>query len=259
MEDRYLVEMSDSQTYGPGDLATLKEWAAQGRLHPTSTLILERTGERLRADTLPGLFPTDVAGAPPIMPGLPPSVPPSGPQTHPPHSAPTVPRKNNTTLIVVVAVLAVGGLCILPVLAAILFPVFAQAKQAARRTQGLKGMKELGTAVSIYSADTDDQFPLRMESAKALEPAIGQYVRDPTSFDSKNPNGGEILGDGRLGGLSFVSIAKPASTVMLYDSLPWQRGDAPVAFVDSHVKMTPHATIPTLLASAGIDGVTNGK
>ncbi|MBC8066623.1 MAG: prepilin-type N-terminal cleavage/methylation domain-containing protein [Chlorobia bacterium] len=55
-------------------------------------------------------------------------------------------------LLVVIAIIAI--------LAAILFPVFAQAKVAAKKTSDLSNQKQLGTAFNIYLADYDDQFPL---------------------------------------------------------------------------------------------------
>ncbi|MHA4915553.1 prepilin-type N-terminal cleavage/methylation domain-containing protein, partial [Enterococcus faecium] len=55
-------------------------------------------------------------------------------------------------LLVVIAIIAI--------LAAILFPVFAQAKMAAKKTVALSNVKELGTATQIYLADSDDTFPL---------------------------------------------------------------------------------------------------
>jgi prepilin-type N-terminal cleavage/methylation domain-containing protein/prepilin-type processing-associated H-X9-DG protein len=51
-------------------------------------------------------------------------------------------------LLVVIAIIAI--------LAAILFPVFAQAKIAAKRTADLSNVKQLGTAAQIYLSDTDD-------------------------------------------------------------------------------------------------------
>ncbi len=54
-------------------------------------------------------------------------------------------------LLVVIAIIAI--------LAAILFPVFAQAKQAAKKTQDLSNMKQIGTALVIYLGDYDDVFP----------------------------------------------------------------------------------------------------
>lgn len=55
-------------------------------------------------------------------------------------------------LLVVIAIIAI--------LAAILFPVFAQAKEAAKKTATLSNYKQLGTSVNIYTADADDNFPL---------------------------------------------------------------------------------------------------
>jgi prepilin-type N-terminal cleavage/methylation domain-containing protein len=54
-------------------------------------------------------------------------------------------------LLVVIAIIAI--------LAAILFPVFAQAKAAAKKTACLSNAKQIGTAALIYATDHDDLFP----------------------------------------------------------------------------------------------------
>ena len=54
-------------------------------------------------------------------------------------------------LLVVIAIIAI--------LAAILFPVFAQAREAARKTQCLSNVRQLGTAYSMYLQDFDETFP----------------------------------------------------------------------------------------------------
>jgi prepilin-type N-terminal cleavage/methylation domain-containing protein len=54
-------------------------------------------------------------------------------------------------LLVVIAIIAI--------LAAILFPVFAQAKEAAKKTANLSNQKQLGTAFHLYLADSDDVLP----------------------------------------------------------------------------------------------------
>ncbi|RYG25162.1 prepilin-type N-terminal cleavage/methylation domain-containing protein [bacterium] len=56
-------------------------------------------------------------------------------------------------LLVVIAIIAI--------LAAILFPVFAQAKAAAKATQSLSNLKQIGTAQQLYAGDTDDVLPHR--------------------------------------------------------------------------------------------------
>lgn len=55
-------------------------------------------------------------------------------------------------LLVVIAIIAI--------LAAILFPVFAQAKNAAKKTQSISNLKQIGTSTLLYSADYDDTYPM---------------------------------------------------------------------------------------------------
>jgi prepilin-type N-terminal cleavage/methylation domain-containing protein len=57
-------------------------------------------------------------------------------------------------LLVVIAIIAI--------LAAILFPVFAQAKVAAKKTTSLSNLKQATTAQIMYAGDSEDIFPLVM-------------------------------------------------------------------------------------------------
>jgi prepilin-type N-terminal cleavage/methylation domain-containing protein len=66
-------------------------------------------------------------------------------------------------LLVVIAIIAI--------LAAILFPVFAQAKEAAKKTTAISGIKQYGTAAAIYNTDYDDLFPLGF----GARPGIGTW------------------------------------------------------------------------------------
>ncbi len=54
-------------------------------------------------------------------------------------------------LLVVIAIIAI--------LAAILFPVFAQAKLAAKKTVDLSNLKQIGLGALMYATDFDDNFP----------------------------------------------------------------------------------------------------
>jgi prepilin-type N-terminal cleavage/methylation domain-containing protein len=63
--------------------------------------------------------------------------------------------KNAFTLIELLVVIA-----IIAILAAILFPVFAQAKLAAKQSVNLSNHKQLGLAAIMYTVDYDDYFPL---------------------------------------------------------------------------------------------------
>lgn len=59
-------------------------------------------------------------------------------------------------LLVVIAIIAI--------LAAILFPVFTQAKVAAKRTSCLSNTKQMGTAVQLYLSNADDSYPVNSYS-----------------------------------------------------------------------------------------------
>jgi len=66
-------------------------------------------------------------------------------------------------LLVVIAIIAI--------LAAILFPVFAQAKESAKRTACLSNTRQQGTALVMYVTDSDDRIPSPYELH-----ATGQYI-----------------------------------------------------------------------------------
>lgn len=64
-------------------------------------------------------------------------------------------RRKAFTLIELLVVIA-----IIAILAAILFPVFAQAKEAAKKTTGVMHLKQMNLAAIMYGADYDDTPPL---------------------------------------------------------------------------------------------------
>ena len=63
-------------------------------------------------------------------------------------------RRNGFTLIELLVVIA-----IIAILAAILFPVFAKAREAARKTSCESNLKQIGTAFRMYSQDFDENAP----------------------------------------------------------------------------------------------------
>jgi len=65
-------------------------------------------------------------------------------------------------LLVVIAIIAI--------LAAILFPVFAQAREKARATACLSNMKQIGTGLAMYTQDSDETYPAMF----AMTPVINR-------------------------------------------------------------------------------------
>lgn len=64
-------------------------------------------------------------------------------------------RNRAFTLIELLVVIA-----IIAILAAILFPVFAQAKASAKKASSISNLKQMGTATLMYMGDYDDVYPI---------------------------------------------------------------------------------------------------
>ena len=63
-------------------------------------------------------------------------------------------RRKAFTLIELLVVIA-----IISILAAILFPVFARARESARRTSCLSNLKQIGLGIMMYVQDYDETYP----------------------------------------------------------------------------------------------------
>ncbi|CAN5552097.1 hypothetical protein BH11ARM1_BH11ARM1_13480 [soil metagenome] len=74
-------------------------------------------------------------------------------------------------LLVVIAIIAI--------LAAILFPVFAQAKAAAKKTQALSNCKQFGLSFLMYNNDNDDTFLTQRNDDALNDKGEFQYLLQP--------------------------------------------------------------------------------
>ncbi len=77
-------------------------------------------------------------------------------------------KRNGFTLIELLVVIA-----IIAILAAILFPVFAQAKEAAKKSSCLSNLKQTGLSFAIYTGDYDDTTVLQNSPSSFVG---GQYI-----------------------------------------------------------------------------------
>lgn len=134
-------------------------------------------------------------------------------------------------LLVVIAIIAI--------LAAILFPVFAQAREKARSLSCLSNMRQLGTGFSMYTQDYDECLvPLATQVPSPTPPVVAggtitwwpdliqPYVKNAQIFrcPSLPPNRFGIgynhpeLAVWLGGGQSIAAIEKPADTLALADT-----------------------------------------
>jgi prepilin-type N-terminal cleavage/methylation domain-containing protein/prepilin-type processing-associated H-X9-DG protein len=95
-------------------------------------------------------------------------------------------------LLVVIAIIAI--------LAAILFPVFAQAKEAAKKTTDLSQVKQQALAATMYSGDVDDMVVRHMSPAtgdaqgssywtRSVQPYMKNWQMFRSPKDQSNPYG----------------------------------------------------------------------
>jgi len=135
-----------------------------------------------------------------------------------PVEPPAPPRKNNTVLWVIL-ILVVGGGCLALVLfAAVLFPVFSQAKLAATNTLCISNVKRLGIANVIYAAEFDDKFPL----GPKWNEAIAKYEPDETTFHcpiALRESGPSSYGYGFNEDMAGEGVVPaPEKTILLFES-----------------------------------------
>lgn len=102
--------------------------------------------------------------------------------------------RNGFTLIELLVVIA-----IIAILAAILFPVFAQAREKARQASCLSNEKQLGLAVLQYVQDYDETYPLAINSGvwayQAWPDLVQPYAKSYNIFICPD-DGNQKLGDG---------------------------------------------------------------
>lgn len=139
-------------------------------------------------------------------------------------------NKKAFTLIELLVVIA-----IIAILAAILFPVFAQAKEAAKKTSCLSNDKQMATALFMYAGDNDDMLcqtswqsdpshPYQVHWSFLMQPYIKNFdmFRCPSNSNPVKPQT-PCLSDSALGQLPMVCDWIPTkgySYIPNYNAMP---------------------------------------
>ena len=155
------------------------------------------------------------------------------------------PPQKSTTNVWLWVVLGLAGTCLLcgVIGAAVLFPLFAQARQSAKLSGSLSGAKSVATSLAIYMSDFDDRFP-PMDNGPSIVEKIKPYVKSTRL---------ETLAKGyewntALSRLDTKNIENSPELWMFVATQPSDIKREPVAFVDTHVKIIKREEIPTITA-----------
>ena len=119
--------------------------------------------------------------------------------------------------------LAIAGICIsgfmiltIPMLAAIMFPVFAKAREKARQASCLSNTKQIGLAMLMYAGDYDEVWPMRDNWCDAVYPYIRnrEVFRCPSAPQQDNG----YAYNGSLNMLPVAVIPSPRETPLAFDA-----------------------------------------
>ncbi len=150
--------------------------------------------------------------------------------------------------------LAIAGICIsgfmvlfIPILAAILFPVFGSAREKAMQASCLSNTKQIGLGMMMYAMDYDEVWLMRENWCDAVDPYIKnrEVFRCPSAPDRDNG----YAYNGSLSMLSLGLMRSPAETPAAFDAtggwnasggrdlLDFRHNDgANIVFGDAHAK-----------------------
>jgi prepilin-type N-terminal cleavage/methylation domain-containing protein/prepilin-type processing-associated H-X9-DG protein len=124
-------------------------------------------------------------------------------------------------LLVVIAIIAI--------LAAILFPVFAQAREKARSSTCLSNQKQIGLAFGMYGQDYDETFPNAVLIDKGTgnevwwEALVQPYIKANNvggilTCPSASTSGFAYSMNNAIGNQALAFVSKPAETVLIADA-----------------------------------------
>src|SRR5579872_7481927 len=93
-------------------------------------------------------------------------------------------RRSGFTLIELLVVIA-----IIAILAAILFPVFAQAREKARAITCLSNLKQIGLACTMYTQDYDETLPFAWSAQGGWYNLLQPYIKNGQSANFNQATG----------------------------------------------------------------------
>jgi prepilin-type N-terminal cleavage/methylation domain-containing protein/prepilin-type processing-associated H-X9-DG protein len=95
-------------------------------------------------------------------------------------------------LLVVIAIIAI--------LAAILFPVFARARENARRASCQSNLKQIGLGIMQYTQDYDEKYPHRSNAIASWRQIVQPYIKSTQLFRCPSNTNSDLTADAAVNG-----------------------------------------------------------
>lgn len=156
-----------------------------------------------------------------------------------PAYAPTAPAgKNPAAVVIVVIAVLLGLVFMIAVMAAILFPVFAKARDKAREISSRSNMKIIAVALVQYTQDYDGKMP-PMNNAADFKAAVSSYV--PNQKDGIDPfveTGANVpyQPNAALSCKPIADISSPETIVLLQETVPHSDRKVNILYADGTVE-----------------------
>lgn len=221
MDSQYYVNRASGEREGPFDEGTVRQMVAAGQI---------TTGDKLEDADTGSVWEPSVFFTPPNL-----------------STAASPQKKTSPVVWVIVAAVALLVPCA-GILAAILFPVFAQARQAAKFTATMSDLKRVGVALSTYCTDFDDLYPPKMDSVASSWRYIGSYAKMPLP-QSNNPTNPSFLGNAKLANQVTTKVTAAPRTFVFFDSNAWPTNRRAVLFADTHVQRVREPDVQAAFAN----------
>jgi len=138
--------------------------------------------------------------------------------------------------------LSLVGFLVFPIAMAVLFPVFARAREAARKATCVADVNGLTLGALAYARDHNDRLP----PADTWSDDILPYVKDRRVFVCPNARGASsaYAYNRAVAGLALNEIADPQRTVLIYESnLGWNGAGGPETMAPRHVTARGRACV----------------
>ncbi len=136
--------------------------------------------------------------------------------------APDLPpvKRSNNSVIWVVVIVALAAFCVVALLvgAAVLLPVFSQAKFAAQTSACLSEIKQLNLGIQLYVADNDGNYPAANDWYTRATASSGKRFQCPM-VAKDDPKAVGFALNKALAGLPDAKVADRRETVLVFESL----------------------------------------